>query len=132
MTDAFDDLDSARSRIRSQVQDARDRTAAVTVLADQVAATSATVRSARGEVTITATAGAQVTGVTVSPGALELRADALGRIILDTIAAAQRAAAELALAAAEDALGADSGFVVGLRADIDSRFGDRPGETLLR
>lgn len=132
MTDAVDDLDSARARIRSQVQDARERTAAVTVLADRVAATSATVRSPRGEVTITATAGAQVTGVTVAPGALELRADALGRIILDTIAAAQRAAAELALAAAEESLGADSGFVVGLRADIDARFGDRPGETLLR
>jgi len=132
MTDAFDDLDSARARIRSQVQDARERTAAVTVLAEQVAATSATVRSSRGEVTVTATAGAQITDVTVADAALGLRADVLGRLIRDTVAAAQRAAAERALALAEDALGADSGFVVGLRTDIDARFGEAPGETILR
>jgi len=132
MTDAFDDLDSARARIRSQVQDARERTAAVTVLAETVAATTATVRSARGEVTVTATAGARITDVTVADAALGLRADALGRLIRDTIASAQRTAAERALAAAEETLGADSGFVAGLRADVDSRFGEMPGDTVLR
>lgn len=132
MTDAFDDLDSARARIRSQVQDARERTAAVTVLAEQVAATSATVRSARGEVTVTATAGARITDVTVADAALGLRADVLGRLIRDTVAAAQRAAAENALVLAEETLGTDSGFVVGLRADIDTRFGEAPGDTILR
>jgi DNA-binding protein YbaB len=132
MTDAFDDLDSARARIRSQVQDARERTAAVTVLADQIAATTATVRSARGEVTVTATAGAQITDVTVADAALSLRADALGRLIRDTVASAQRAAAERGVAAAEETLGADSAFVAGLRADVESRFGELPGETVLR
>jgi DNA-binding protein YbaB len=132
MTDAFDDLDSARARIRSQVQDARERTAAVTVLADQIAATTATVSSARGEVTVTATAGAQITDVTVADAALSLRADALGRLIRDTVASAQRAAAERGIAAAEETLGADSAFVAGLRADVESRFGELPGETVLR
>jgi DNA-binding protein YbaB len=132
MTDAFDDLDSARARIRQQVQGARERSAAVTVLADQVATTTATVRSPRGEVSVTATASAQVSDVTIAPGALELRADVLGRLIRDTIAAAQRTAAERALAAAEETLGADSGFVAGLHADVASRFGEIPGETTLR
>ena len=123
MTDAFDDLDSARARIRQQVQGARERSAAVTVLADQVAATSATVRSPRGEVSVTATAGAQITDVTVAPGALELRADVLGRLIRDTIAAAQRTAAQRALAAA--GLHQQQRQVV-VRTAILGLSGDRP------
>jgi DNA-binding protein YbaB len=132
MTDAFDDLGSARARIRQQVAEARQQTAVVEALADQITTLTATARSPRGEISVTSTASAVITDVTVTAAALELRPDALGRLVSATIASAQRAAAELALAAAEESLGADSGFVAGLRADVESRYVERPGDTTLR
>jgi len=127
MTDPFADVDSARARIQSQLDEARARDAAITVLAEQVTAASATVRSPNGEVTVTATAAAVISDVTVSEAGRELAGSALGRLITETIARAQRAAAEQALAAAEQSLGSDSSFVAGLRADVDSRFGPPTG-----
>ena len=121
MTDAFDDLTRARGRVRAQVQAARARNAAITALAATVATTTATVRSARGEVTVTARPDASIVEIVVAAGALDLRHDALGRLLTDTVARAQRAAAGLALEAAADALGEDSELVTGLRADLDRR-----------
>ena len=132
MTEAFSDINSARARIQGQLAEARARTAVIEVLADEVTTTTATVRSPRGEVSVTSTASSIITDVTVSDDALDLHPDALGRVLRDTIAAAQRAAARLALEAAEESLGADNGFVAELRADVDSRFTDLPGETTLR
>jgi hypothetical protein len=123
MTDAFDDLAHARSRVRAQVEAARARNVAITTLADTVATTTATVRSARGEVTVTARSDATIVDIVVAPGALGLRHDALGRLLTDTVARAQRAAADKALESAEDALGAHSDLVTGLRADLDRRTG---------
>lgn len=123
MTDAFDDLTHARSRVRAQVEAARDRNVAITTLAVTVATTTATVRSSRGEVTVTARPDATIVDIVVAPGALGLRNDALGRLLTDTVARAQRAAADQALESAEDALGAHSDLVTRLRADLDLRTG---------
>ena len=130
MTDPFASIDSARARVQAQLAEARARDAAITVLADEVSTASATVRSPRGEVSVTATASAIVTDVTLAAASIGLGPEALGRLVAETIARAQRAAAEQALTAAEQTLGAESSFVAGLRADVDSRFG--PGDGLLR
>jgi hypothetical protein len=130
MTDAFDDLDTARATITAQVEQARERSLAMTVLAERVNATTATVRSPRGEVAITATATATITEVALTEAATALRPDALGLLITETIGRAQRAAAEKAIAAAAETLGPDSGVVAQLRADVETRFA--PDDTTLR
>lgn len=130
MTDPFGSLESARAMIDLQVQQARERSAAVSVLAEQVSTTTATVKSPNGAVSVTASAAAVITNVTLTAGALELTPAALGALVTETILRAQRAAAELALGAAEAALGTDSGFVAGLRDDVDSRFGPADDTTL--
>ena len=127
MTDPFADVDSARASIRGQLADARARDAAVTALAEQVAVASATVRSPRAEVSVTATASAVVTDVTLAATSSDLGTQALGRLITATIVQAQRAAAEQALAAAEQSLGTGSAFVGSLRADVETRFGPDSG-----
>jgi DNA-binding protein YbaB len=132
MTDEFANLDTARQRIHQQVQDARERTAAIDLLAETVAATVATVRSPRGEVAVTSTSGGAITAVTLASAAVELAPEALSTLITATVAAAQRAAAELALGAAEQALGSGSALVEGLRSDIQSRFGSATGDDVLR
>ena len=116
-----DDLARARARVRDQVEASRARNAAVNALAETVAATTATARSARGEVTVTSRPDGTITDVVFAPGALDGRAEALGRLVTVTIAEAQRAAAVRALDAAEDTLGSDSAFVADLRADVDQR-----------
>lgn len=130
MSTDFSDLESARATIASQLEQARERSVAMTALAETVTTTSATVRSPRGEVSVTATAGAAVSKVEFSADATALGAAALGALVTQTIASAQRAAAAAALAAAEQTLGTDSAFVAGLRADVESRFA--PDDTTLR
>lgn len=132
MTDEFANLETARQRIHQQVQDARERTAAITLLAETVATTVATSRSSRGEVAVTSTSAGTITEVVLSPAAGALSPEALAALITSTVAAAQRAAAELALGAAEQTLGAGNALVEGLRNDIDSRFGPATGGDVLR
>ena len=130
MSDAFGDLESARATIEGQLERARERNAAMSVLADRVDSTSATVRSPRGEVAVTATAA--ITDVKLAESALTLHPQALGKLLTETIARAQHAAADLAITAAEETLGADSGLVAELRADVDSRFAPAPHDDYLR
>ena len=133
MTDpSFASLDGARARIRGQLEDARARDAAIGLLAETVSAATATAVTPRGEVSVTATASAVVTDVALTPAALALRPEALGLLVTQTVAQAQRAAAELAVAAAETTLGPDAAIVASLRADVESRFAAAPGDDLLR
>jgi hypothetical protein len=114
--------DEALAAVRAQIDAAAARDAAIGRLAETVAGAAATVRSARGEVEVSATAGAAVTAVRFSDDALELSVEELGRLTTETIVKAQRQAAEFALTAAEAELGAGSPFVSGLRAEVEARY----------
>ncbi|MGV8884541.1 MAG: YbaB/EbfC family nucleoid-associated protein [Microbacteriaceae bacterium] len=124
MTDAFADLTSARAHVRGQLNQSRERNAAVTVVAEQVSSTTCASRSPRGEVTVTAAADASIRDVTLTPAALDLRPDALAALITATIARAQRGAAEQALAIVDETLGAQSTFATQLREEVESRYAD--------
>jgi DNA-binding protein YbaB len=130
MTDPFGDLETARATIATQLEQARERSVAMSVLAERVNATTATVRSPRGEVAVTATATAAITEVTLTDAASALRPEALAALLTATIGRAQRAAAEQAIAAAAETLGPENAVVAQLRADVESRFA--PDDTTLR
>lgn len=93
--DPFAELESARTRMRAQLQAARDRNAALHALADSLQGAQAVVRSPRGEVEVTAGADGGIRLVRFAEAALELSAAELGRLTTETAAAAQRAAGEL-------------------------------------
>jgi DNA-binding protein YbaB len=117
----WDGPDAVRATIDAQVADAAARTAAVDALAERIATTTATVRSLRGEVEVTAAPSGAIRSVRLADDALDLAAADLGRLLTETIARAQREAADRGLAAAESALGADSGVVGHLRDELGRR-----------
>jgi DNA-binding protein YbaB len=119
-------FEAARAQIRAQVEAARARRDAVHALSGKVASTSATIRSSRGDVTVTADPTGRISKVRLSEDAMDLRPDDLSRLLTETIADAQRAASAAALQEAEQLLGADDGFVAQLRNDIDKRFPTAP------
>jgi len=121
MTDPYGGPDQVRATVRAQIAKAEARTAAVDALADRIAATTATVRSLRGEVEVTAEPSGAVRSVRFADDALELRAADLGRLVTETIARARFEAAERALAAAGETLGDDSPLVARLRDEVHRR-----------
>ena len=121
-------MEATRARIHAQAAAARTRRDTLAELAASVDQTVATVRSPRGEVTVTASASALVQKVELQPTALDLDAVALGRIVTETIERAQRAAAHLAVEKTAQALGADNPVVTAIADDVSRRFG--PDDTL--
>jgi len=113
--------EAVRAGVAAQIAAADARRTRIESLSAEVSATVGTARSPRGEVEVTATAAAAITGIRLSDEALELSPDELSRMLTETIARAQIAASEHALVAATEALGADSAFVEQLRADVASR-----------
>ena len=113
-------LNAAKGRVEGQVAAARARNEALDMLADEVQRMSATVTSPRGEVTVTALAAGAITGVLVTAEARGLEASRLSEVITSTIAAAQRAAADQAVARTAEVLGEASPLVAGLRSDLDA------------
>ncbi|NYG98317.1 DNA-binding protein YbaB [Schumannella luteola] len=120
-SDPYGSPDRVRASVQAQVAAAEARTATVDALAERVAATTASARSLRGEVEVTAEPTGAVREVRFSEDALGLRAADLGRLVTETIARAQRDAAEKALAAAAEALGAGSAVVGQIRDEISRR-----------
>ncbi|TPW76939.1 YbaB/EbfC family nucleoid-associated protein [Schumannella sp. 10F1B-5-1] len=110
-----------RATVQQQVAAAEARAAAIDALAEQVDAVRATARSLRGEVEVTAEPSGAVREVRFSDDAVELRPADLGRLVTETIARAQREAAESALRAAEATLGADDAVVAGIRDQVRRR-----------
>ncbi len=119
--DPMAELDAARGRVQAQLQETRARNEALHSLAEQTAEATATVRSPRGELEVTAEAGGRIRAVRFAGTALDLTPADLGRLTTQTIVAAQRAAAEAALAAVESTLGPSPGLE-DLRREIRDRF----------
>lgn len=123
MTDPLAGFAEMRERVQAQMAEARRRQEAVDRLAREIDDATASASSPRGEVTVTATAKGAISHIALSPEALDATADGLAEILTTTIRAAQKAAAEHALALTEDTLG-NGAFTAELRADIEQRYAD--------
>jgi DNA-binding protein YbaB len=118
----YDDIDAARARVDAQIAAAEQRRAAVHRLANEVGQLTATAQSPRGEVSATAQPGGKVTAVRVTEEGLSLSADALSRVLTETVAQAQHSAAMTAVDRSSELLGADSPFVQNLRLQANEAF----------
>lgn len=133
MTDPADALaafEDARARLDELVAESRDRSARAARVADHALET-ATARSPRGEVTVTAQAGGIVRAMEFSDAGFELGPAALARLAVQTIAQAQHAAAQRFAESASSELGADSPIAAQLRADAERAFPE-PGGSAIR
>lgn len=133
MTDPFAAADAGFADARRQLDDilarARDNQARAQALADNAHALTADARSPRGEVTVRAGVGGRVDSITFGDSAERMSLDALGRLIVQTIANAQHAAmARLADRGAE-LFGADSDIAQGMQRDAEQGY-PQAGPTL--
>ena len=133
MTDeVFAEIEAARARVNAQIAEAELRRSAVDKLAEDVKQLSVSVQSPRGEVQATAQPGGKVTGVRFTEAALSLSADALSRLVTETIARAQHQAAMAAVDRSAQLLGDGSAFVEELRTQANTSFPPPAGGIQLR
>lgn len=119
---SMESIEGARAHVAAQVAAAEARKMAVDQLVDDVRDTTATAKSARGEVTVVAAPTGRVVSLLLTESSTELRAPELAKLITDTIASAQHAAAMLAVTLASNALDPSSPLVVQLRAEATAAF----------
>ncbi|WP_315107722.1 YbaB/EbfC family nucleoid-associated protein [uncultured Microbacterium sp.] len=114
-------IDAQIARSRELAEEAARVSAAATQ-------TTATVTSSDGRVTVVAQPTGAIAEVRLSSAIDD--AIALGATITDTIAAAQRAAADAVVESLAKTLGADSGLVDAVRRDVQVAF-PAPGDDTL-
>lgn len=124
-----DTIAALNAKIDAQIAHAQDLAAESARLETEASQTTATVTSADGRVTITARPTGAIQSVRLqSVGAADLAS--LGVTITETIAKAQRVAAERVLVSMEQTLGADSPLVAAVRHDVDAAFPQAGGSTI--
>jgi len=128
MTDAYAEFDAAQARLQAIRAEARANTQRATLVADEARTTTATARSARGEVSVTSRAGGVITAIDFSDAAYELDPAALARLTVTTIAQAQHSAATAFAETAAVQLG-DPLLAASLMSDAEKAF-PQPGSGL--
>lgn len=119
-------LEEARSQVAAQVAAAEARKEAIDQLVAGVRDTSETAKSPRGEVTVVAAPTGRIISLTLGEPSASLSIVELSKLITDTIANAQHAAAMAAVQLSAETLDPQSPLVVQLRAEAEAAF---PGPT---
>lgn len=128
MTDPYAAFDAAQARLQAIRAEARANSRQAAIVADEARTTTATARSPRGEVSVTARAGGVVSAIEFTEAALELDPAALSRLTVAAIAQAQHAAATEFADLAASQLG-DPVLAATFRADAAKAF-PQPGSGL--
>lgn len=124
-----DTIAALNARIDAQIAQSRQLAQESARLETEASQTTATLTSADGRVTVTARPTGAVESVRLqSIGAADPAS--LGVTITETIAKAQRVAAERVLVSMEQTLGADSPLVAAVRHDVDTAFPQVGGSTI--
>ncbi|CAN7375686.1 YbaB/EbfC family nucleoid-associated protein [Microbacterium foliorum] len=124
-----DTIAAVNAKIDAQIAQSRQLAQESARLETEASQTMATVTSADGRVTITARPTGAIESVRLQSGAAADLAS-LGVTITETIARAQRVAAERVLVSMEQTLGADSPLVAAVRRDVDTAFPQVGGSTI--
>ncbi len=114
--DITEQVQAARERVYGQIEDARARHTALREAINEVRGLTATVRSPRGEVSVTAAMSGAVTDVRVLHDDLDART--LSALLTQTVAAAQQAVREQAADRMTEVAGADSSIIADLRTPL--------------
>ncbi|RLP82941.1 hypothetical protein D9V34_06750 [Mycetocola lacteus] len=120
--DPIDEFEAARAELQAISAQADANAQGAAALADDARTLQASVRSPRGEVTVTARVGGAISAVQFADAALSLRPAELSRLVETTIAQAQFQAAQRFADRAAEAFGTDSEIAAQLRADALAAF----------
>ncbi|MEV8263305.1 YbaB/EbfC family nucleoid-associated protein [Microbacterium sp. NPDC077057] len=126
--DVLASMEALNAKIDAQIARSRELADEAARVSAEVTQTTATITSSDGRVTVVAQPTGAITEVRLSSAVDD--AIALGATITDTIAAAQRAAADAVVESLAQTLGADSGLVDAVRRDVQVAF-PAPGDDTL-
>ena len=126
--DVLASMEALNAKIDAQIARSRVLAEEAARVSAEATQTTATVTSSDGRVTVVAQPTGAIAEVRLSSAVDD--AIALGATITDTIAAAQRAAADAVVESLEQTLGADSGLVDAVRRDVQVAF-PAPGDDTL-
>ncbi|GAA3818917.1 YbaB/EbfC family nucleoid-associated protein [Cellulomonas soli] len=118
---AFMDPDEAIAKVARDIEAAQERAARAGELKAAIDRVRGSATSPRGEVQAQADASGRLTDLHLKDDALNLGADRLAVLVLETVQAATRDAGARAVATTEDAFGTDSPLTAHLRAEVASR-----------
>jgi hypothetical protein len=121
-TDPLAAFDAAHARVEQISREARANAVHASRVSDAARSTQATVRSPRGEVSVTSKAGGVISAIEFSEAALELAATDLARLTVTTIAQAQHAATVQFAELTADEFAANPQLAASLRADAERAF----------
>ncbi|CAD5137925.1 YbaB/EbfC DNA-binding family protein [Microbacterium sp. Nx66] len=126
--DVLASMEALNAKIDAQIARSRVLAEEAARVSAEATQTTATVTSSDGRVTVVAQPTGAIAEVRLSSAVDD--AIALGATITDTIAAAQRAAADAVVESLAQTLGADSGLVDAVRRDVQVAF-PAPGDDTL-
>lgn len=126
--DVLASMEALNAKIDAQIARSRVLAEEAARVSAEATQTTATVTSSDGLVTVVAQPTGAIAEVRLSSAIDD--AIALGATITDTIAAAQRAAADAVVESLAQTLGADSGLVDAVRRDVQAAF-PAPGDDTL-
>lgn len=126
--DVLASMEALNAKIDAQIARSRVLAEEAARVSAEATQTTATVTSSDGRVTVVAQPTGAIAEVRLSSAIDD--AIALGATITDTIAAAQRAAADAVVESLAQTLGADSGLVDVVRRDVQAAF-PAPGDDTL-
>lgn len=126
--DVLASMEALNAKIDAQIARSRVLAEEAARVSAEATQTTATVTSSDGRVTVVAQPTGAIAEVRLSSAIDD--AIALGATITDTIAAAQRAAADAVVESLAQTLGADSGLVDAVRRDVQVAF-PAPGDDTL-
>jgi DNA-binding protein YbaB len=126
--DVLASMEALNAKIDAQIARSRVLAEEAARVSAEATQTTATVTSSDGRVTVVAQPTGAIAEVRLSSAIDD--AIALGATITDTIAAAQRAAADAVVESLAQTLGADFGLVDAVRRDVQAAF-PAPGDDTL-
>lgn len=126
--DVLASMEALNAKIDAQIARSRELAEEAARVSAEATQTTATVTSSDGRVAVVAQPTGAIAEVRLSSAIDD--AIALGATITDTIAAAQRAAADAVVESLAQTLGADSGLVDAVRRDVQAAF-PAPGDDTL-
>jgi len=123
VTSFYDDPDAALERIQADIRGAQERAEQAARFKETVDQLRGRARSARGEVTVEVDTGGQLVDLRLSDDATEIVARDLSVLILDTVRAATRDAAQQAMVVTAEMFGEESPVTVQMRTELAQRLG---------
>lgn len=123
VTSFYDDPDAALERIQADIRGAQERAAQAARFKESVDQLRGRARSPRGEVTVEVDTGGQLVDLRLSDDATDVVARDLSAMILETVRAATRDAAQQAMAVTAEMFGEESPVTAQMRTELAPRLG---------